>query len=218
MLRYLLFDLDGTLTDPAMGITNSIIYALGKLDREIPPRESLYRFIGPPLVPAFQEFIGMSEEEARYAMKLYREYYAVKGLFENEVYPGIPAALDALKKSGFRLFTATSKPEKFAAQILEHFSLDGYFDSICGATMDEKRVTKTDVIKFALSSNGITDASAENTLMIGDRKHDIIGAKECGLSSMGVLWGYGSAEELKDSGAGIIVNTPEEMVKIISDM
>ena len=160
MFEYALFDLDGTLTDPALGITNSIMYALDKMGREIPPRESLYNFIGPPLVQSFQS-LGMTKDEAETALRTYREYFSVKGLFENKVYDGIPEALENLSNAGVKIILATSKPEVYAAQILEHFSLDKYFTSVCGASMDEKRVDKADVIKYALDTNGISDKSKE---------------------------------------------------------
>ncbi|MGN1410488.1 MAG: HAD family hydrolase [Eubacteriales bacterium] len=215
MFEYVLFDLDGTLTDPALGITNSIMYALGKMGREIPARESLYRFIGPPLVPSFCEFLGMSAEEAQDALRLYREYFGVRGLFENEVYPEIPAALEKIRDSGRKLLVATSKPEHYARRILEHFALDEYFDLICGATMDEKRVKKADVISCALDSAGVTDEKKDGVIMVGDRLHDVEGAKENRISSLGVLWGYGSRDELTDAGADFIAADTDEMLKII---
>ncbi len=214
MIKYILFDLDGTLTNPALGITNSIMHALSRMGREIPPRESLYRYIGPPLVNSFQD-LGMTETEAQSAITIYREYYAVDGLYENEVYPGIPAALEKLTKNGYTLLTATSKPEKFARMIIEHFSLDKYFRSVCGATMDEKRVKKADVIRYAMESNGV---SADEAVMVGDRLHDIEGAKACGLKSIGVLWGFGSRDELTEAGADKIAATPDELVTVIREM
>ena len=215
MFECVLFDLDGTLTDPALGITNSIMYALGKMGREIPARESLYRFIGPPLVPSFCEFLGMSEEEAQDALRLYREYFSVKGLFENEVYPTIPYALEKIKDVGAKLLIATSKPEHYARQILEHFSLDKYFELICGATMDEKRVKKADIISYALASAGVTDEKNDSVIMVGDRLHDVEGARANKISSLGVLWGYGSRDELTDAGADYVAANTDEMVKII---
>lgn len=215
MFECVLFDLDGTLTDPALGITNSIMYALGKMGREIPAREALYRFIGPPLVPSFCEFLGMSAEEAQDALRLYREYFGVRGLFENEVYPEIPAALEKIRDSGRKLLVATSKPEHYARQILEHFALEKYFDLICGATMDEKRVRKADVISFALDSAGVTDEKKDSVIMVGDRLHDVEGAEANKISSLGVLWGYGSRYELTEAGADFIAADTDEMLKII---
>ncbi len=214
MIKYILFDLDGTLTNSTLGITNSIMHALSRMGREIPPRESLYRYIGPPLAYSFQD-LGMTEAEAKTAITLYREHYAVDGIYENEVYSGIPEALEQLKNSGYTLLTATSKPEKFAKMIIEHFSLDKYFKSVCGATMDEKRVKKADVIRYAMESNGI---SPEETVMVGDRLHDVEGAKECGLKSIGVLWGFGSMDELTEAGADKIAETPDELLSVIREM
>jgi len=199
MRDIILFDLDGTLTDPALGITNSILYALEKMDREKPPRESLYRFIGPPLVPAFREFLGMTEEEANRALTLYREYFSVTGLFENTPYSGVETALAQLKEAGCTLVLATSKPEKFARRILEHFRLAEYFTHICGASMDEKRNTKDAVIGYALEKLGHPEQS--RLIMVGDRHHDVEGAAVFGIPTVGVLWGYGSREELENAGA-----------------
>ena len=212
MFEYALFDLDGTLTDPALGITNSIIYALEKMGREIPPRESLYSFIGPPLIQSFQS-LDMTKEEAERALQIYREYFSVKGLFENTVYDGIPNALCKLNDCGIKLLLATSKPELYAKQIIEHFGLDKYFTAIYGASMDEKRVDKADVIRYAAKSAGI--ANLNKAVMIGDRMHDILGAKKNGIVSIGVLWGYGSEDELKEAGADYIVGTLSEMVSAV---
>lgn len=212
MFEYALFDLDGTLTDPALGITNSIIYALEKMGREIPPRESLYSFIGPPLIQSFQS-LDMTKEEAERALQIYREYFSVKGLFENTVYDGIPNALSQLNDCGIKLLLATSKPELYAKQIIEHFGLDKYFTAIYGASMDEKRVDKADVIRYAAKSAGI--ANLNKAVMIGDRMHDILGAKKNGIVSIGVLWGYGSEDELKEAGADYIVGTLSEMVSAV---
>lgn len=215
MYNYALFDLDGTLTDPSLGITNSIMHALAKMGRTIPPREELYCFIGPPLVPAFQEFTGMTPEEAEQAVVFYREYFSVDGLFENTPYAGIEAVLAKLKECGVTLAVATSKPEKFAVRIIEHFGLAPYFTVVCGATMDSSRSKKGDVIAYTLGQLGITDKSS--VLMIGDRHHDIEGAKENGLASAGVLWGFGDEAELKNAGADAIAHSMEELVKIVTE-
>lgn len=209
----ILFDLDGTLTDPALGITNSILYALGKMGWDLPPRESLYRFIGPPLVPAFQEFLGMTEEEAGRALTLYREYFSVHGLFENTPYDGIRDALAELKNAGCTLVLATSKPEKFALRILEHFGLAKYFTLICGASMDAERNTKDAVIGYALDQLGNPDVS--RIVMVGDRHHDVQGAAVFGIPTVGVLWGYGSRDELEQAGAECTADDMAEMVRIL---
>lgn len=217
MYKYALFDLDGTLTDPSLGITNSIMHALSKMSRDIPSRESLYRFIGPPLVPAFREFIGMTAEEAEQAVVFYREYFSVKGLFENTPYAGITEMLTALKERGIVLAVATSKPEKFAAKIIEHFGWSEHFTRVCGATMDSSRSKKGDVIAYTLAGLGLTDADRPSVLMIGDRHHDIEGAKENGLASAGVLWGFGDENELKNAGADAIAHDMDELFEIITE-
>lgn len=210
--QYYLFDLDGTLTDSGMGITNSVKHALKKYGIEEQNMETLKKFIGPPLAESFQKYYGFSEEESRRAIGYYREYYQKDGIFENEVYDGIPELLETLKGAGKTLIVATSKPELFAEQILEHFKLAPYFDCIAGASMDESRVDKAEVIAYALKKYG-TEAK-EGMVMIGDREHDIIGAKKNGLDSIGVLFGYGSREELEKAGADHIVETPGEIAAI----
>lgn len=213
MRDIILFDLDGTLTDPAEGITGSILYALEKMGRDLPERSSLLRFIGPPLVPAFQEFLGMTEAEASRALILYREYFSVHGLFENTPYDGIGDALARLKDSGRTLVLATSKPETFAVRILEHFGLAQYFTLMCGASMDEKRNTKDAVIGYALEKLGNPDPS--RMVMVGDRHHDVQGAAVFGIPAVGVLWGYGSREELEKAGARWIVPDIAAMTELL---
>ncbi|MBQ2238796.1 MAG: HAD family hydrolase [Lachnospiraceae bacterium] len=213
MYQVVLFDLDGTLTDPGLGITNSVMYALKKWEIEVGDRSELYRFIGPPLQESFERFFGFSQEKAKQSVEYYREYFREKGLFENEVYEGIKELLETLKTSGCKLILATSKPEEFAIRILEHFQLKQYFDFIGGASMDGVRSKKADVISYALEKAGIEDLS--KTVMVGDREHDILGAKEVGIDSIGVLFGYGNYEELKKAGATHIVNTVSEISSVI---
>ena len=214
MCKYILFDLDGTLTDPGLGITNAVMYALKKFNIEVPERSELYKFIGPPLLESFEKFYGMSSEESQMALQYYREYFKPYGLYENTVYDGIEELLAELKAQGKKLILATSKPEPFAIEILRHFKLDKYFDFIAGATMDEKRVRKADVILYALESCGITDLSS--AIMIGDREHDVLGAKEVGLESIGVLYGYGDMPELETAGATYIVENPMNVLGVLS--
>ena len=209
MFDYLFFDLDGTLTDPALGITNSFIYALKYFGMEIPSYETLCTFIGPPLPDTFKNLLGFSEEKAAEGVKKYREYFSEKGLFENSVYPGIPELLAKLKANGKKLVVATSKPEEFSVSIIEHFGLSQYFENVCGSLMDESRSKKDQVIEYAIERNGIKDRS--KILMIGDRKHDMIGAKKCGLSACGVLYGYGDFEELKNNGADMIAKDVKDL-------
>jgi len=208
----ILFDLDGTLTDPALGITKSVQYALAHYGIHVADLSSLNCFIGPPLKGSFMEYYGFSKEDAERALVLYREYFAPTGIFENAVIEGIPEMLSALKASGKRLFVATSKPEEFAKRILEHFALDGYFDGIYGSTIDETRNTKDAVIADALIESG---ADKDDTVMVGDRHHDIDGAKKNAMRSVGVLFGYGSREELTQAGADAIVETVDELQQIL---
>lgn len=208
-----LFDLDGTLTDPAIGITNSVAYALKKWGIKVSDRSELYKFIGPPLLDSFCKYYSFSKDESELAIKYYREYFADKGLFENSVYDGVVEMLTELKNRGKRLIVATSKPELFSKRILEHFELDGYFDFLAGATMDSSRVKKSDVIEYALKCCGIENVS--DVIMIGDREHDVLGAAAFGMDSVGVLYGYGSYEELKSSGATYIVEKVDDILSIV---
>lgn len=212
MYEYVLFDLDGTLTDPGIGITNAVIYALNKFSIRVEDRTELYRFIGPPLLDSFQQFYGFSLTESREAIQYYREYYAEKGLLENRVYDGIPELLRSLKKSGRKLLVATSKPEVYAVQILEHFGLLPYFDLAAGASLDESRNRKEDVICYALQKINGDPAQA---VMVGDRVHDVEGAKANGLPVIGVLYGYGSEEKLVGAGADLIAKNPGDVIRII---
>ncbi len=212
MYRTILFDLDGTLTDPGEGITNSVAYALKKYGIEVSDKKTLYKFIGPPLKDSFMKYYGFSEEKAVEAIGYYREYFREKGLFENEVYPGVEELLIKIKASGRKIVLATSKPEEFAVKILEHFNLVKYFDVVAGASMDEKRNKKGDVIFYAMEKGGF---SAENAVMVGDREHDIFGAKENHMDSIGVIYGYGSEEELTSAGAEHIAETVEDIYSLL---
>lgn len=213
MYNYILFDLDGTLTNPGLGITNSVMYALKKFNIEVNDRTALYKFIGPPLQDSFQRYYGFSKEESDLAVKYYREYFSVHGLYENEVYDGIENLLIELKKKNKSLLVATSKPETFAVEILKHFHLEQYFDFIAGATMDSSRNTKADVISHALENCKISDLTS--TIMVGDREYDILGAKQVGLDSIGVLFGYGNYEELEAAGATYIAESIRDILNFI---
>lgn len=213
MYQYILFDLDGTLTDPGLGITNSIMYALKKFGIEENDRASLYRFIGPPLRESFQRFYGFTEEQSEQATAYYREYFSDRGLYENAVYDGVETMLKTLQEQGKTLILATSKPEVFAVEILRYFKLEQYFTLIAGATMDASRNKKSDVIAYAIEKSGITDRSS--AVMIGDREHDILGAKEHGLPSIGVLYGYGDRPELTAAGADHIVASAADILTLV---
>lgn len=213
MYNTVLFDLDGTLTDPGVGITNSVAYALGKWNIEVSSREELYCFIGPPLTDSFERYYGFSKEQALLALKYYREYFSDKGIYENEIYSGIKDMLSVLKEKGKRVVLATSKPEKYAVEILKYFGITDYFDFIAGATMDETRNKKADVIAYALKNAEINDL--KTAVMIGDREQDITGAVCNGLDSIGVLYGYGSREELEHAGATYKAQTVDDILKIV---
>lgn len=195
MTRAVLFDLDGTLTDPKVGITRSIQYALRKRGRPVPDADSLESFIGPPLERSFRERFAMTPVEARQAVEDYREYFADKGLFENAVYPGIPELLESLRGRGVRLLVATSKPTVFAERILAHFALAGHFDQVVGSHLDGRRVEKQELIADALAT--LSGVTRERAVHVGDRRHDVEGAHANGIAAIAVGWGYGTREELE---------------------
>ncbi len=213
MYQYIFFDLDGTLTDPGIGITNSVAYALKKWNIEVAERSELYKFIGPPLVDSFREYYGFSDEDAKKAVVYYREYFSVTGIYENTIFDGTAKLLSDLKAAGKKVVLATSKPQEFAEIILKHFQIEQYFDVVAGAHMDGGRINKTDVILYALEMCGIEDKS--QVIMVGDREHDIIGAKNAGLASIGVLCGYGDREELETAGATFIVEKIEDVRELV---
>lgn len=212
----LLFDLDGTLTDSYQGITKCISHALLALDRPAPPQVNLKWCIGPPLKNSFAKLLASKDDKlAEKALSLYRERFGSVGLFENELYEGIPDALRALQEKGHILYVATSKPTVYAKQIIEHFGLQGYFRTIHGSDLDGTRSDKADLISHILLGEGI--ASSE-TLMIGDREHDMIGAKANGVCGVGVLWGYGTYDELEASGAHTCIRHPRELATLFNEM
>lgn len=205
------FDLDGTLTDPKPGITRSIQYALGKLDRAVPTEDELTWCIGPPLRASFVTLLG-DESRADRAVALYRERFADTGLYENSVYPDIEHILAALRATPRRLFVATSKPHVFAERIIDHFGLSSYFEQIFGSELDGTRVNKGDLLAYAIETTGVDPSQA---LMIGDRSHDIVGAKANGMRGIGVLYGYGSEDELIAAGASHLCATPWALLEHI---
>ncbi|WP_206911761.1 HAD family hydrolase [Enterococcus sp. DIV0849a] len=211
--KTILFDLDGTITDSGEGIINSVIYALKKMNLNVPNQNDLFSFIGPPLSDSFKNLYHLDDQFTEQAVGYYREYYQAKGMYENHLYEGILEVLTDLQQAGCTLYIATSKPEIYAKQILAHFKLDRYFVGIYGASLNGERSKKGDVIRYALNSAGITDLN--KTLMIGDRSHDMIGAKENRLACIGVLYGFGDQVELETAGADYIAETPEDIEKII---
>ena len=208
MKRYIFFDLDGTLTDPMLGITSSVQYALSKFGISVRYLKELIPFIGPPLKESFQRFYGFSDEQADEAVAYYREYFSPKGIYENEIYAGIPELLEDLSDAGFELAVATSKPGVYAERILKHFGIDEYFSLVVGSELDGTRVQKAEVIQHVLDVYGI---AGKDAVMVGDREHDIKGAAACGVTSIGVLYGYGSRTELMEAGADHIVTTVKEL-------
>lgn len=213
--QYILFDLDGTLTDPKVGITKAVSYALEKFGIIENDLDALTKFIGPPLVQSFIDYYGFSMEKSKLAVEKYREYFAEIGIFENVAYDGIEALLQTLKENKKTLIVATSKPAIFANKILEHFNLTKYFDFVSGSELDGTRVDKAEVIAYALEQCDITDNS--KVIMVGDREHDIIGANKIGVDSIGVLYGYGNKEEFEKAGATHIVKEVKELEGILLD-
>lgn len=212
-IEYLFFDLDGTLTDPYEGITKAVAHALEKFGIHIEDRNELKCFIGPPLNECFMEKYNMSEPDSFIAVDYFREYFTVKGIYENELFPETPKMLQAFIDNGYKLVIATSKPTVFAEKILDRFDLKRYFISVYGSELNGERVRKSDVIKYALKELKINDT--DGVLMIGDREHDIIGAHQANIRSVGVRWGYGSFEELNNAGADFICKTAEELERLL---
>lgn len=211
--KYLLFDLDGTITDSETGITRCVAYALNYFGIQVNDLRELSPFIGPPLLDSFKDFYNFTDEQATVAVAKYRERYADKGILENELYPGIEELLADAQKNGKTVILATSKPEIFAKRILDHFGLSDYFSFVAGSGLDGSLHTKTDVINYILQSNQITNL--ESVVMIGDRKHDIIGAKNVGIDSIGVLYGFGDYKELSDAGADHIAENIPALRKLL---
>lgn len=212
----ILFDLDGTLTDPAEGICKSVQFALHRMGIEEADLGRLTPFIGPPLIDSFMEFYGMSEEEAKEAVAAYRERFSTLGIFENKVYKGIPELLQALKQKGRHLAIASSKPTVFVERILTHFHLREYFDVVVGSELDGTRTKKAEVIEETLGQlRQSKDASLENTVMIGDRSFDVEGGKEFSLDVIGVAYGYGGRQELKEAGADYVVDTVAQLGELL---
>lgn len=212
MYKNVFFDLDGTITDSAEGILNSVEYALKKLGITNYERSKLYGFIGPPLMVSFGEFFGLSEEKCKEGVRLYREYYSKKGIYENRLYDGIIPLLEKLKAAGINIVLATSKPHEFAEEILHYFGIAQYFDHIAAAEMNGKRNEKSEIIAYALEISG---AEKSKTVMVGDRRFDVLGAKAMGISSIGVLYGFGTEDEIIKAGADYTAKTPESVLEIV---
>ena len=210
--KYIFFDLDGTLTDPQEGITNCVKYSLESFGIHETDYAKLMRFIGPPLIYSFREYYGFSEEKARAAVTKYRERFADIGIFENRVYDGIEDVLQKLVDTAHVLVLATSKPKVFADRIMTKYRLRPYFKLICGSELDGTRDNKDEVIEYAISKLQIP---REQIIMVGDRKHDIIGAKKCGIASCGVRYGYAEPGELEAAGADYIAEDLTDLLEIL---
>lgn len=214
MYKYIFLDLDGTLTDPYLGITNSVKYALKKFNIDA-TNEELKCFIGPPLVDSFMEFYHFSLDDAILAKQYYREVFSTRGLFENEIYPNTINVLEKLKDLGCTLVLATSKPEKFSVEILKHFNIFDFFTFCACATLDESRSKKVQIIKYAIDNLNIKNM--DEILMVGDRFHDCVGAHENGIKCCYVTYGYGSVDEAKKYNAEYIIDDLNDLIKIIND-
>ena len=208
-----LLDLDGTLTNPREGIVGCIRHALVQLGETVPPDNELERFIGPPLRDAFRELIGDATERVEAAVTAYRVRFEATGMYENQIYAGVPDALSAMSQRGTRLFLATSKPRVFAERILKHFGLDGSFIRIYGSELDGTRSNKSELIAHILRDAGL---DRSRTVMVGDRSHDIRGAVDNLVRPVGVLWGYGTRAELQEAGAKELYERPEELAQLVA--
>lgn len=215
-IKTVLFDLDGTITDSGPGIVNSVAYTLDKYGFPYNNKKELEIFVGPPLAEQFEIFMGCSKEEGIRAVDVYREYYSAKGIFENSVYDGIEDMLKRLKQDGYKVVMATSKPERMAKIIADHFDIEKYFDFIGGAHMDGRRTDKKEVIEYVLENSGVKDT--DEVIMVGDRKYDVIGAHELGIKCIAVLFGYGSKEELVEAEADFLAETPDKIADIIENL
>jgi len=211
-IRNVLFDLDGTLTDPKEGIVNSILYALDKLEIKEHDIKALDSFIGPPLRESFAARYHLSTLLADQAVVFYREYFSTKGMYENVIYPGIHELLEWLFVQNYQLFVATSKPTVYAKQIIRHFNLERYFIDVVGSNLDNTHTDKTEIIARVVSEHGL---QTPNTIMVGDRKYDMIGAKNNSVKSVGVTFGYGSMEELESHQPDFMANNCEDLKSII---
>ena len=210
--QYIIFDLDGTLINSEEGITKSVEFALHKMGIDCKREELLY-FIGPPLKSSFEDKYNFNEPQVAEAITYFREYFATYGISQHELYDGMTDVLKTLKQQGKTILLGTSKPEEFAKKILDQYDITRYFDYICGASMDEVRSEKADVLAYALELSKITEL--DNCIMIGDRKHDVLGAKSVGIETIGVTFGFGDREELEKAGAKYIVNTAEEIITLL---
>lgn len=213
--QYIFFDLDGTLTDSREGITKSVQYALRHMGIEEPDLTKLEPFIGPPLLQSFQEYYGFSLEQARKAVEYYREYFSGTGVYQNVLLEGVPELLRSLKAHGRTVAVASSKPEPFVRLILSNFQVEAYFDQICGASMDESRNCKADVLRELLDRMKLSAEEQKKVLMVGDRRHDVEGAAYFGIPCLGVSVGFAGEGELEHAGAVAVADSMKEVEEFI---
>lgn len=210
MYDTIMFDLDGTLTDPKEGITKCVQYALSKMGIEEKNPDSLLCFIGPTLVASFMKYYAMDEKDAHKALGFYRDRFTDVGMFENKVIDGIPHMLEKLKRDGKTLLVATSKPRVYAEKILEHFNLAKYFESVSGPELNETTNTKDEII------SGLLTKFNRNPVMVGDREQDVVAAHICGIPCVGVRFGYAEKNELENASADKIVSSAEELYEFLT--
>lgn len=213
MYDVILFDLDGTLTDPAIGIIRSIQYALDKYKIVEDDLDKLRLFIGPPLIDSFRVHYSFDEREATRAVEYYRQYFSETGIYENLIFPGIPQLLEKLQKNNKKLFVATSKPTVFAQRIVDYFGISDFFECVVGSNLDGTRCIKAEVIEHVLA--GLPDVAKDRVVMVGDREYDVIGARENSIASIAVAYGYGTREELEKANPGNIADSVEQLGRML---
>jgi phosphoglycolate phosphatase len=211
-IKNILFDLDGTIIEPQEGIVNSLIYAFDKMGMQQPNRSELTKFIGPPLIDSFKMRYGLDQEKADQAVAFFREFFSVKGVLQNTLYDGVAQLLETLHKQGVRLFVATSKPTVYADQILTHFDLHQHFEAVIGSNLDNTRKDKTEIIKYVLDTYALDPTE---TLMIGDTKFDLLGAKNNEVQAIAVTYGHGAIEDLQAANPSLIVNDCKELASAL---
>lgn len=209
--QYCFWDLDGTITDSAPGITHSVRYAMEKMGKPLAPDHDLRCFIGPPLLYSFENYLGLSPDDFHLAVDYYRECYRAGAMLECEVYGGVREVLEELNRRGIVCVLATCKPHEFACKIVEHFDLMKHLAFVSGPEMDGTRNEKHEVIEYAMKKLGLS--SPDSVLMVGDRRDDVVGAKKCFMDCVGVEWGFGTKEELDAAGAVAVIQKPQELLK-----
>jgi phosphoglycolate phosphatase len=218
MNTYIFFDLDGTIIQSEFGIIEAAEYALGKMGIEVKDKASMKRMIGPPLYVSFRDLWGMDDEKAQEAVRLYREYYGSIGMYKSPMYKGVEQVLKELRDKGAVLAVVTGKPTDLSESILEHLHIRDMFEAVVGPSRSSKDPRKADLIRQAIDILGITKDEYRNTIMVGDRCFDIEGAKEVGIASVGVTFGYGSREELENAGADLIISEAEELIGVVTNI